>query len=167
MVFTFHFCFSISYIDLFSERRTKSKHAEAFKSPAQTSGPETVESQPKLDSSSKTTEVPIPTPLNKDPSQEPPSEPEVISERHIADFLVQFEGSTPQDDRNLFPEITSSISAIKTTCQPEMVVEEASFDPISKIVSLTTEVLQTICTSSLWPLNFSERIEPKYAYIFS
>ncbi|KAH7833520.1 hypothetical protein Vadar_007131 [Vaccinium darrowii] len=171
------------------ERRTKFKHAEAFKSPAPASEPESVESQPKLDSSNKTTEVHTPTPLSKDPSQEPTSEPEAVSEQHTASSLVtkakhiipteplfvgidksseadmpvqsEVDVSASKDDRSLFPEITPSLSTVKITDQLEIVFGEAGPDPVPSIITSRVEEIGASTSTSVGDLSSLEQFKLK------
>ena len=131
--FKLHFDFSISYTDLISERRTKSKYAEAPTSPTQVFEPEAVSEQHISDSPVAMTKQAIseePLNIGFDQSSE-------------ADIPIQFgaDFSTPKDDRSLFPEISPSISTVKTIDHPEMVIEGAGPNPAPSVITSRTEVL--------------------------
>ena len=111
----------------------------------------------------------FPTSMTKDPLQEPTSESETASEQHTAGSPVikakqaipeepliigvdksseanipaqsEVDTSSQKDDRSLFPEITPSLSTVKNTNQPEMVLEGAGPDPVSSIITSRIEVL--------------------------
>lgn len=111
----------------------------------------------------------FPTSMTKDPLQEPTSESEAASEQHTAGSPVtkakqaipeepliigvdksseanipaqsEVDISIQKDDRSLFPEITPSLSTVKNTNQPEMVLEGAGPDPVSSIITSRIEVL--------------------------